>query len=45
MDSCTKKTLEGVIADFAFMNLLIYLVSGREMSDMQLMRAFKFLKA
>ena len=39
------KTLEGVIADFTFMNLLIYLVFGRDKTfDMQSMRAFKSLK-
>ena len=37
------KTLEGVIADFTFMNLLIYLVFGWDKTfDM---RAFKSLKA
>ena len=40
------KTLKGVIADFTFMNLLIYLVFGRVKTfDMQSMRAFKSLKA
>ena len=40
------KILEGVIADFTFMNLLIYLVFGRDKTfDMQSMRAFKSLKA
>ena len=39
-------TLEGVIADFTFMNLLIYLVFGWDRTfDMQSMRAFKSLKA
>ena len=45
VDSWTK-TLEGVIADFTFMNLLIYLACGRDKTfDMQSMRAFKSLKA
>ena len=39
VDSWTK-TLEGVIADFTFMNLLLYLVYGRDKTfDMQSMRA------
>ena len=41
-----SKNLNGVLRDFTFMNLLIYLVYGREKSfDMQSLKAFKSLKA
>ena len=41
-----KKELKGVLNDFTFMNLLIYLVYGRDKSfDMQSLKAFKSLKA
>ena len=40
------KQLKGVLNDFTFMNLLIYLVYGRDKSfDMQSLKAFKSLKA
>lgn len=40
------KRLSGVLKDFTFMNLLIYLVYGRDKSfDMQSLKAFKSLKA
>ena len=40
------KKLQGVLKDFTFMNLLIYLVYGRDKSfDMQSLKAFKSLKA
>ena len=40
------KQLSGVLRDFTFMNLLIYLIYGRERSfDMQSLKAFKSLKA
>ena len=36
------KNLKGVLNDFNFMNLLIYLVYGRDKSfDMQSLKAFK----
>ena len=45
MDNWTK-TLEGVVADFTLMNLLIYRVFGWDKPfDMQSMWAFKSLKA
>ena len=41
-----SKTLKGVLNDFTFMNLLIYLVYGREKTfDMDSLKAFKSLKA
>lgn len=41
-----KKDLRGVLTDFTFMNLLIYLVYGRDKSfDMHSLKAFKSLKA
>ena len=41
-----SKKLKGVLKDFTFMNLLIYLVYGRDKSfDMQSLKAFKSLKA
>ena len=41
-----SKNRRGVLADFTFMNLLLYLVCGRDKTfDMQSMRAFKSLKA
>ena len=41
-----KKELKGVLKDFTFMNLLVYLVYGRDKSfDMQSLKAFKSLKA
>ena len=41
-----NKKLNGVLKDFTFMNLLIYLVYGRDKSfDMQSLKAFKSLKA
>ena len=41
-----SKKLSGVLKDFTFMNLLIYLVYGRDKSfDMQSLKAFKSLKA
>ena len=41
-----NKKLTGVLKDFTFMNLLIYLVYGRDKSfDMQSLKAFKSLKA
>ena len=47
--SCVKewsKKLKGVLKDFTFMNLLIYLIYGRDKSfDMQSLKAFKSLKA
>ena len=40
------KQLDGVLKDFTFMNLLIYLVYGRDKTfDMQSLKAFKSLKA
>ena len=40
------KRLNGALKDFTFMNLLIYLVYGRDKSfDMQSLKAFKSLKA
>ena len=40
------KQLKGVLKDFTFMNLLIYLVYGRDKSfDMQSLKVFKSLKA
>ena len=40
------KKLSGVLKEFTFMNLLIYLVYGRDkMFDMQSLKAFKALKA
>ena len=46
---CVKewnKKLTGVLKDFTFMNLLIYLIYGRDKSfDMQLLKTFKALKA
>lgn len=39
------KQLKGVLSDFTFMNLLIYLVYGRDKSfDMESLKAFKSLK-
>ena len=39
------KQLNGVLKDFTFMNLLIYLVYGQDKSfDMQSLKAFKSLK-
>ena len=41
-----QKDLRGVLMDFTFMNLLIYLVYGRgKSSEMYSLKAFKFLKA
>ena len=41
-----SKVRKGVLQDFTFMNLLIYLVCGRDKTfDMESMRAFKSLKA
>ena len=41
-----KKETRGALSDFTFMNLLIYLVYGRDKSfDMQSLKAFKSLKA
>ena len=41
-----KKETKGCLKDFTFMNLLIYLVYGRDKSfDMQSLKAFKSLKA
>ena len=41
-----SKNWRGVLVDFAFMNLLLYLVCGRDKTfDMQSMRSFKSLKA
>lgn len=41
-----EKRLNGILKDFTFMNLLIYLVYGQDKSfDMQLLKAFKSLKA
>ena len=41
-----SKKLKDVLKDFTFMNLLIYLVYGRDKSfDMQSLKAFKSLKA
>ena len=40
-----KKKLKGILHDFTFMNLLIYLVYGRINLDMQSLKAFKSLKA
>ena len=41
-----KKETKGSLKDFTFMNLLIYLVYGRDKSfDMQSLKAFKSLKA
>ena len=41
-----SKKLDGVLVDYTFMNLLMYLVYGRDKSfDMQLLNAFKSLKA
>lgn len=40
------KKLSGVLKEFTFMNLLIYLVYGRDKTfDMQILKAFKSLKA
>ena len=40
------KNLSGVLVEFTFMNLLIYLVYGRDKTfDMQSMKAFRSLKA
>ena len=40
------KTLKGVLMDFTFMNLLIYLVYGRDTTfNMDSLKAFKWLKA
>ena len=40
------KNLAGILVEFTFMNLLIYLVYGREKTfDMQSMKAFRSLKA
>ena len=40
------KNLDGMLVEFTFMNLLIYLVYGREKTfDMQSMKAFRSLKA
>ena len=39
------KQLDGILEDFTFMNLLIYLVYGRDKTfDMQSLKAFKSLK-
>ena len=41
-----KKDLKGTLKEFTFMNLLIYLVYGKDKSfDMQSLKAFKSLKA
>ena len=41
-----QKDMRGVLMDFTFMNLLIYLVYGRDKSfDMHSLKAFKSLKA
>lgn len=41
-----SKSTQGVLVDFTFMNLLVYLVYGRDKTfDMESMRAFKSLKA
>ena len=41
-----SKKLAGVLTDYTFMNLLVYLVYGRDKSfDMQSMNAFKSMKA
>ena len=41
-----KKDLKGVLKEFHFMNLLVYLVYSRDKSfDMQSLKAFKSLKA
>ena len=41
-----SKHRRGVLVDFTFMNLLLYLVCGRDKTfDMESMRAFKSLKA
>ena len=41
-----NKKLDGVLVDYIFMNLLVYLVYGRDKSfDMQSLNAFKSLKA
>ena len=41
-----SKKVAGVLTEFTFMNLLVYLVYGRDKTfDMQAMRAFKSLKA
>ena len=40
-----SKTVRGVLTDFTFMNLLVYLVYGRDKTfDMKAMKAFKSLK-
>ena len=40
------KNLAGVLVEFSFMNLLVYLVYGRDKTfDMQSMKAFRSLKA
>ena len=47
-DSVTQwdKKLSGVLKEFTLMNLLIYLVYGRDKTfDMQTLKAFKSLKA
>jgi len=41
-----SKSLDGILNAFTFMNLLVYLVYGRDKTfDMQSMKAFKSLKA
>ena len=41
-----SKSLGGILKDFTFMNLLVYLVYGRDKTfDMQSIKAFKSLKA
>ena len=41
-----SKTIRGMLKDFTFMNLLVYLVCGRDKTfDMQSMRAYKSWKA
>ena len=41
-----RKSLGGILKNFTFMNLLVYLVYGREKTfDMQSMKVFKSLKA
>ena len=41
-----KKTIRGVITDFTFMNLLVYLVYRRDKTfDLNAIKAFKSLKA
>jgi len=41
-----SKLIGGILKDFTFMNLLVYLVYGRDKTfDMQSMKAFKSLKA